>query len=308
MFKEISIYHEHKYFSPLKDDFENTKELDWSNPKGMEGYVVQILYTIYKYKCINRTCIATCLNFRKKNKWKEKSLKQTLKSLRKEGYIRAYGTKTEPMGDKYEVVLYVLTAKGIFFLEEQGKSVNIDNIYDAGNICAEELLKQASMAQYHINLIKNYGFMLNSSKFGTYITKTKDIVPSMISFSRYGSSLELKSKRDKLILFGFPAPKKEEEIEDFFKTLLRVINAEVEDVAILKIVMIICENSFHAGWIAWNINMYRQMRPFPVLYMHDMITAFEDPLSNVLCCETDEEGIRKSNINFFKKDSEFRSK
>ena len=103
-----------------------------------------------------------------------------------------------------------------------------------------------------------------------------------------------------MTLFGIVAPRKEEELEDFLGFLLRLINAEVETIDCLKIIMVVCENNTHASWIAWNINKYRQVRPFPVLYIQDMVTACEDPLTQVLSCETDEEGIVKSNINFFK--------
>lgn len=300
MTREISIYHEYPYLRALPEPQLKNKNLVRKENPTLSSFSYLVLYTLYKYRCLNKTSLNDCINLKNKNKWKSKSLRNALKMLRMEGFIQAYGSSEEPVGDDYKVVVYVITKKGFHFTNEKFQNLDENKVYRQEELKPGILLKQASIAQYHISLLKRYGYMINASKFEGYYTQTREMIPSYISFTKYRSSLELITRQEKMMLFGLVAPRKEAELEDFLGYFLRIINAEIEEQNILKIIILVCENNTHATWIAWKLNKYRQLRPFPVLYIQDLVTAGEDPLSQVLCCETDEEGIIKSNINFFK--------
>lgn len=300
MTKEISIYHEYPYFRPVPLPKDSQNNLNLNDNPVLSKYAFLVLYTLYKYRCVNKTTLGNAINLKNKNRWKEKSLKKTLQMLRKNGFIEAYGSSIEPAGVEFQTIVYILTKKGFDYLYSQYKKLDRLKIYEKNQIKASTLLKQASIAQYHISLLKNYGYMVTASKFENYITKSEEIIPSYVTFTKYRAKMELNSKQEKMAIFGIVAPRKEEELDVFLGYLLRIINEEIEDTEVFKMVMVICENNTHASWISWKINKYKQLRPFPILYLQDMITATDDPLGQVLYCETDEEGIVKSNINFFK--------
>lgn len=299
--KEVSIYHNHNMFIQLTEEITDYHKTDpQEERKVMKEYYLQILYSIYKYGALNKTNIENCLNFKNRSSWKSKSLKKALKTLRKKGYIRAYGTKEFPSDKSFAVVIYVVTRKGGLFLESSNKTIDYDRIYNPEEMKKETVLEQASIAQYHISLIKNYGNLFVKSSFNSYKTSTGELCPSVVTFARESTILNNELKKRLFQLIAFPAPKKEDELESFLGKILRVINAEVENLQITKLIIIVCEHNAAAAYIAWNLNKYRQLRPFPVLYIQDMVTVTEDPLSNVLSCETDQEGIISTNINFFK--------
>lgn len=301
--KELSIYHEY----PVEEELSLPKSKNPVNKTiakdTLEPYKKTILYSLYKYGILNKQNIAYAIQLKKRNRWKESMLGRTLVDLRKDGYIKAYGCKTDKKELDYSLVLYVLSNEGLAVIKDTYKITNIGENRIWEEIILKEnsinpFLKRASLNQFHLSILFNYRDKLEKSSYYGKKTRTGKPIPSMISFKPKEKTSQLSPGIKKITLYAFPAPRKEEEMEEFLLLLIEMESQLLEGImGELALLVIICEHIQHAAWFSWQSSRYRQVRPFYFLYSQDMVTAQKFPLSYFYSCEAKEDGILHANIN-----------
>ena len=213
-------------------------------------------------------------------------LPKMLKMLRKADMIDALGIKRKNEID-YHVVLYRITQTG-------SKQIGKEYQKELFELPDKELLMRASLNQWHIGILRNYkGKVIEYKYYGFYIPNGKP-VPSVITIKTKNKG----SSKGKISVFTYPAPRESEEIQPFFKEILKLHSALLQEMRYRPaVIVVLCENEAHASWIAWHTNKYRQTRPFYLLYSQDLITDTESALENLLSCDLNEEGIIHASVD-----------
>ncbi len=297
--KEPSIYHPYTEFEILESvETESVVEIDLNNPtEALGGFALSILQTINKYEVLNKKNLEYCVQLKNKSKWKLDNLSNALKSLRKQGLIIGIALKPTTEEDVYANTLYIITKEGAKTLSEHNiriynKPIPKESI-DMKTI--EELMTRASVNQWHISLLRNYGRRVISSKYYGLTISGGVKVPSLVEFRNI-----TKQKREDIKIYTFPAPKEKENTKDFLLSIIKTQSYIVDKDTGMSLIIVVCESLPHAAWIASIVNKYRQTRPFYVIYTHDMVTIREDPLKTLYLCEPDGGGIIQRSLDLLK--------
>ncbi len=286
--KNTSIYHEY----PISEELKNNKEIEeWSrdSKEGFGNLGVQILYSLYKYRVLNKENIEKCVNIKNPNKWKRGNVRRILPMLRSGGYVTCKGFKDSYSEEEnYNLVLYMLTDKGFFEVQKDKDNAKIENMVK--DMPDNELLKLASLNQWHISLLYSYKKAVISSIYNNFALVGKDVVPSVV---------KVKSGDKCATIFAFEAPRNEEEIKPF---LIRILKLESYLLTANQyrpsIIVAVTESPKSLAWLTWQINKYRETRKISTLLTTDYITNLDEPLRYLQICVADEEGIKRLNMNF----------
>lgn len=284
--KEVSIYHEYDHSDLIAEVKESVKAWSADSPDGFGGLGKSILYSLYKYRALNRKNIEKCVSLKERNTWKEKNVKVVLLMLRKANLIKARGFKN--IGDEnYRIILYYLTPDGF----EEVKKFK-DNAQETSLLNDEDtslMLRIASVNQWHISILYSYGRNIKASIYNNFSIRGGDTVPSVTQITKDGETITI---------FAFIAPKKEEEIKPF---LLEVLKLESYLISAKQyrpcLIVAISESSKLCSWLAWRVNKYRETRPLKLVYSLDYITQLEEPLRYLQLCNADEWGMNRLNLN-----------
>ena len=269
---EVSIFHEYGTLEKINPPESKIEPFHKELEGGFYEYGIAILKILYKYRILNKRNLEKCLNTKKGSRWKLNMLPKMLRMLRKANLIDALGIKKDNL-DNYHVILYRITETG---------SKQIGKEYDKGlfETPDKDLLKRASLNQWHIGILRNYKEIVKEARYYSFYIPNGLPVPSMITIKSKNKG----SVKGQISVFTYPAPRSINEIQPFFKE-------------ILKLHSVLCENEAHASWTAWHTNKYRQTRPFYILYSQDLITNTESALENLLSCDLNEEGIIHASVD-----------
>lgn len=301
MKKEVSIYHEYESLV-LLDEIKNEEISPWDSESkdAYANFGIAILKTLSKYRVLNKKNLENCLMMKNASNWKKENLSKVLKMLRKGGFIYALSTKKGGEDTEYILVLYILSQKGADVLVKRDVSILKEDMYEVPILKEDisEILKRASLNQWHINVISNYQSILKTHKYYSFnAKKNRNSVPSMVTIKHFTIHNDKKNQKN-VSIFTYAAPRKEEEIVPFMIELLKLQNYLVAQQRYRPaLIVAVCENMAHASWLSWRANHYRQTRPLFLLYSLDIITNSGSLLANLYSCATDEEGLIKANIN-----------
>lgn len=283
---EVSIFHEYGVLEKVDSPESKVEPFQENLEEGLYEYGISILNTLYKYRVLNKKNLEKCINTKKGSSWKLNMLPKMLKMLRKANLIEVLGMRKE--GDNnYHVVLYKITEAGAKLIKKEYKKEYFE-------LSDKEMLRKASINQWHIGVIRNYKNIVKESKYYSFYTLNNNPVPSVIRIKTKNKGCP----KGQLCVFAYPAPRSTEEIQPFFKEILMLHSALLEETRYRPaVIIVICENEAHASWITWHTNKYRQTRPFYMLYSQDLITCTEDALENLLSCDINEEGIIHASVD-----------
>lgn len=293
MKKETSLFHNYGDFIEVTVK-ENVKEWDDKANDGTAEYGKRILYIIRQYKILNRQSILKCIQQKNRNTWKQNMLSKTLKSLRKNGYLKMYEMKGRPQ-EEQSLTIYTLTDAGLKYISrgEENSSEGID-IGDT-----QSCLTLLSLNQWHINLKYVLEGNMIHAYYGTFVLKDDIKVPSLVQYKWQKNGINNTRLKDTISLFTFPAPHKEEQCEEFMLNIIANYEFLLEHSSYRPaIIILLCENMNHAAWISWKLNKVKEMRPLNAfVYALDIMTNKEQMLSLLYTCDADEEGMIRSNIS-----------
>jgi acetolactate synthase regulatory subunit len=286
--KNTSIYHEY----PISEELKANEEIEeWSRDlkNGFGNLGAQILYSLYKYRVLNKENIEKCVNLKNPNEWKRGNVRRVLPMLRSGGFVACRGFKdSKAEDDNYNLVLYMLTDKGFYEVQKDKDNANPENMVK--DMADNELLKLASLNQWHISLLYSYKKAVISSIYNNFALEGKDIVPSVV---------KVKNGDKRATIFAFEAPRTEEEVKSF---LIRILKLESYLLTANQyrpsMIVAVTESSKSLAWLTWQINKYRETRRISTLLTMDYITNLDEPLRYLQICVADEDGIKRLNMNF----------
>lgn len=283
---EVSIFHEYGTLEKIGPPESKVEAFHDKLENGLYEYGIVILNALYKYRIINKKNLEKYLNTKKSSSWKLNMLPKMLKMLRKANLIEALGIRKDNESD-YHIVLYRITESG-------AKKIEKEFMEEFTNMSNKELLKRASLNQWHIGILRNYNEKVKEHKYYNFYIPDGKPVPSVITIKTKNRG----TPKGQVSIFTYPAPREAAEIQPFFKEMLKLHSALLQEMRYRPAVIIaLCENEAHASWIAWHTNKYRQTRPFYILYSQDLITDTEIALENLLSCDLNEEGIIHASVD-----------